>query len=553
MTVSHRQGFATMLAAMLHVTVLVATTPRATAQICYSETATLVGEPLSSSTGRTVAMRGTTALVGATLEGDHGAVYIFERDESGWSQQAHLTPSLPAGFGSEFGHSLAVDGDVVVIGAWLGNWNPYGPLGAAYVYRRSGTSWTFEQELGSNQLAEFSYFGASVAVSQDTLVVCADGPELAFVFVWDGTAWIERAQIDNPGPNGGYFGNQVALSAAPSSSTLVVGAPFLDLPGNTSNGGGAYVFVGNGASWTLQAEILPPGSPLADRHFGAGLALSGDTLLIGAPDDRNGGVRTGSAFVFTRNSNAWSFQKKLVSPVGAEGDDFGFGVALDQNQAVVSAPHQDGPGFEDGAAYTFYRSGSSWSAAATVQLDEAPGSSAQTGFGVAISNDRIVMGTPPTARVFDLKTRVGTAYCHCASAPCANADVTAGCANSTGVGAILSAQGGSVDGDIDLLASRAVPNVFGLFFQGDVASQVAFGDGQLCANQNIIRLSASPILVSASGSALFGPCNGGPTVPEVTGVVPGSGLTKRYQFWYRDPSGPCGSGFNTTNGVAITW
>ncbi|HIK61647.1 MAG TPA: hypothetical protein EYF98_13265 [Planctomycetes bacterium] len=158
-----------------------------------------------------------------------------------------------------------------------------------------------------------------------------------------------------------------------------------------------------------------------------------------------------------------------------------------------------------------------------------------------------------SARVHVARPPVGVVECECSVGPCGNSNPGAGCLNSTGYGSLLGAWGDTRAADVSLVARDAPPGQFGIFFQGDLPLSSPFGDGLLCADQGLVRITPAPIQIDAGGAATFGPCYGDATIPSLTGVVPGSGSTRRYQFWFRDPAGPCGSGFNTSNGLAITW
>ena len=104
------------------------------------------------------------------------------------------------------------------------------------------------------------------------------------------------------------------------------------------------------------------------------------------------------------------------------------------------------------------------------------------------------------------------------------------------------------------MVTGARPGEVAFFFQGDNAVMLPFGDGFRCAGGAVVRITMPPIVIAGDGSAAFGPCFGDASISSITGVTPGSGATKRYQFWYRDPGGsPCGNGFNLSNALSIPW
>jgi hypothetical protein len=149
---------------------------------------------------------------------------------------------------------------------------------------------------------------------------------------------------------------------------------------------------------------------------------------------------------------------------------------------------------------------------------------------------------------------IKTDYCFCAAgAPCGNTDPTAGCSNSTGAGALLSTAGTSSVGNDDLVLTMAplATNKFGLFYMGTTMPLVPFGDGKRCVGGAIRRFP--PISSGAGGSISFGPVVGYtlanfPPAGQIT-----AGSVWRFQGWYRDPMGPCGSGFNLSNATSISF
>jgi hypothetical protein len=225
-------------------------------------------------------------------------------DDAGWDllqqairkaavQQAKLSGdgSLPGADGAEgdrFSYSVALDGDTVLVGAYRDDVGANIDQGSAYVFTRSDSSWTQQAKLTADDGAASDYFGYSVAIDGDTLLVGA---------VSDG-----------------------AINFNPSS---------------------AYVFTRSGNTWTQQAKLVADdGAP--NDYFGASVALDGNTALVGAyGDDVGVNGHQGSAYVFTRSGSTWTQQAKLVAGDGAITDRFGFSVTLDGNTALVGAYGDD--------------------------------------------------------------------------------------------------------------------------------------------------------------------------------------------------------------------
>ncbi len=310
-------------------------------------------------TSAAISASGTTALIGGSDDNEgHGAAWVFTRSGSTWSQQAKLTGSTetgPSGFGS--GVALSANGSTALVG---GPYNGDG-VGAAWVFTRKGTSWKQQgAKLLASGLNGFIDFGSSVALasSGDIALVGAPGHEApagsTWVFTRSGSTWTQRAKITATGEAGhSEFGEAVAVSA--NGGTVLVGGP-----GDNDDTGAAWVFTGSGSTWTQQGPKLTATGEVGKGGFGDGVALStkGSTALIGGPGDKGS---TGAAWVFTRSGSTWTQQGSKLSGAGESGDGlFGHSVALSGsgNTALVG-------GWDDdegvGAAWAFTRSKSKWS------------------------------------------------------------------------------------------------------------------------------------------------------------------------------------------------
>jgi FG-GAP repeat len=365
--------------------------------------------PFTGEFGVSVAVDGDTAVVGAPRDdaggSDSGSAYVFVRSESSWTEEAKLTAS-DAAADDFFGSSVAVSGDTVVVGAF-GNDDAGTDSGSAYVFVRSGSSWSQQQKLTASDGAAGDRFGGSVAVSGDTVVVGAfrdddagDNSGSAYVFVGSGSSWTEEAKLTaSDGAAGDGFGDSVAISG----DTAVVGARNDDVAGLRS--GSAYVFAGSGSSWTEEAKLTASDGAAGDR-FGDSVAISGDTAVVGARLDDGAGTDSGSAYVFVRSGTTWSQQKKLTASDAAAEDLFGWSVAVSGNTVVVGAFSDDDRGFGSGSAYVFVRSGSSWSQQQKLTAsDGAVGDS--FGVSVAVDGDTAVVGAHLDD---DAGLRSGSAY-----------------------------------------------------------------------------------------------------------------------------------------------
>jgi len=296
--------------------------------------------------GWSVSVSGDTAVVGANLDdtpaGETGSAYVFVRSGTTWTQQQKLVPS-DGESGDEFGRSVSVSGDTVVVGAFA-DFTAGGLTGSAYVFERSGTIWTQQQKLLASDGAPDDRFGYSVAASGDTVVVGAHGDDTtgslsgsAYVFVRSGTTWTEQQKLlASDGATEDGFG----WSVAASGETVVIGAPFDDLPIGRRVGS-AYVFVRTGTTWTQEQKLLASDGAALD-DFGEPVSVSGDTVVVGSPGaETPAGEEVGAAYVFVRSGTTWSEQQKLLAPDGESFDFFGQSVSVSVDTVVVAAPLDD--------------------------------------------------------------------------------------------------------------------------------------------------------------------------------------------------------------------
>lgn len=256
------------------------------------------------------------------------------------------------------------------------------PIEPASTEQRSSVEATFESEFLPNMQGGFHRFGWAVAISGDTLVAGAPGatppppPGLAYVFVRNGSNWVEQAVLESNAASGGaLFG----LSVAMVGDLLVVGSASETIGSNMEQGA-VHVFVRNGTAWTEEPMITATDGLDGDA-FGFSVAMSGDTLLVGAPGVNNW---QGAVYAFVRNGASWTEQAKFVT--NDAGDRFGRVLALDGDNAVIL--NGDPGGLIRVTAYVFTRNGPTWTQ--TAQLSASP--SPPFGLTAAISGDTVFVG-----------------------------------------------------------------------------------------------------------------------------------------------------------------
>ncbi|MFD1016028.1 T9SS type A sorting domain-containing protein [Winogradskyella rapida] len=306
--------------------------------------------------GRSVAIAGDYAIVGAPFDDDgasaSGSAYIFKRSGNSWTEQAKLTASDGA-VSDYFGYSVAIDGDYAIIGASYDD-DGASASGSAYIFNRSGNSWTEQTKLTASDAAATDYFGYSVAIDGDYAIVGAYNNAhagyrsgSAYIFVRSGNSWAEQAKLTaSDGVTSDYFGCSVAIAG----DSAIVGAYLDDDAGSSS--GSAYIFMRSGNIWTEQAKLTASDADGADQ-FGYSVAITGDSAIVGAYGNNDAGSSSGSAYIFKRLGNSWTEQSKLTASDADVFDYFGWSVAIAGDSAIIGALRNSDAGTDSGSAYFF--------------------------------------------------------------------------------------------------------------------------------------------------------------------------------------------------------
>jgi hypothetical protein len=345
--------------------------------------------------GFSVAISGDFAIVGSPNNAERGAAYIFEREENVWSQKRNAVRKRMIGIdtqkGDQFGYSVSISGETALVGARTHEINEQ-PFGAAYTFQRQKPFWVPHAKLLASDKAESDLFGESVAISGDTLIVgapshSAGGPNsgAAYIFGRDEGSWLPQAKLfDTKTASEDQFGSAVSIDR----DTAIIGAQQDDDAGR--NSGAAYIFIRRKDDWIQQAKIVPTDGATGDV-FGYAVGISGETSIIGAYGDDDASPEGGSAYIFVRNGTEWTQQAKFVVNETASLDHFGAAVAIDGDTAIVGAHGRDEVGIDSGAAYIFVRSGTAWTQQAKLIPDDGVEDDF-FGFSVSISGDTAVVG-----------------------------------------------------------------------------------------------------------------------------------------------------------------
>ena len=310
--------------------------------------------------GGNVALSGDTAIIGVIRDDDDangidsGSAYVFTRTGTSWNQQAKLTAN-DATEGDYLGYSIAIFGNTAVIGAPFDD-DMGKDSGSVYVFTRSGNVWSQQAKLTAEDGTAGDVFGISVAFSGNTIIVGADRNEekgidagAVYVFTRSGNVWRQQAKLTAADPaEGDIFGVRVALEG----NTALISASRDDDDIMGVNASSAYIFTRTGKTWSQQVKFTAPDGAAQDR-FGRSVALAGDTAVIGAMFQDDKGENSGSVYVFKRSGNTWGLKDQLTASDGADGDVFGWSVALSGNTAVISANRDDDNGENSGSVYIF--------------------------------------------------------------------------------------------------------------------------------------------------------------------------------------------------------
>ena len=594
------------------------------AQMAYAKASNTGAQDLF---GHAVAIDGDTMVVGAAGEDssatgvdgnaadngstDSGAAYVFVRKNGAWSQQAYLKASNTGG-GDGFGSAVAVSGDTIVIGA-QGEDGGGGGLGAAdnskvdsgavYVFTRVGATWTQQTYVKASNPDAGDAFGSAVAISGDSIVVGAyvEGSSAvgvngaggdnskassgaAYVFTRAGSAWTQQAYLKASNTDAyDFFGNSVAISG----DTVVVGAPGEDSNATGINGlqsdnsksgsGAAYVFARSGATWSQQAYVKASNTD-ANDSFGFPVAISGDTFLAGAQGEAsnattvnglqsdNSKPSSGAAYVFERSSGAWSPQAYLKATNTDSEDYFGSQLAIAGDSIAVGAWGESSAkagigsaGFDNGktqagAAYVFNRQGNAWSLQAYVKASN-PDIGDDFAASVALAGNTLVVGASGEDsnavgingnQADNTVYSSGAAYIFQLNQDCddGNACTLDGCAVATGTCTHTAASGACSDGD---------PCTVGDACSGGVCAPGAAP----CDDKNVCT-SDSCALGLCTHVTVSGPCDDGNAC--TLGDTCSSGACAGATSLTCDDSDPCtadscnaGTGcVHTSLGVAVT-
>ena len=294
--------------------------------------------------GRSVAIDGNSIVVGSYYDDGSGSAYVFFNSGSVWAQQQKLV-APDAAPDDRFGCSVSIDNNTIVIGAYRCN----NHTGSAYVFTRTGPNWGFQEKLTASDAQSGEYFGYSVAIDNNTIVIGAPNWNTptgsAYFYKRQSTTWLEQSVLRG---DAGHFGFSVALDG----NCAVIGA----YEGDTnivSGAGTAYVFANTDAGWVEQQKLFDANSPVYGEDFGWSVAIKNDTILAGCVNDSINGEKAGAVFEFVRTGSTWVQSDRFTAGDANTDDKFGSSLALSGRHIIIGAPYNFNDGNSTGSAYFF--------------------------------------------------------------------------------------------------------------------------------------------------------------------------------------------------------
>ncbi len=345
--------------------------------------------------GSRIAIDGNTAVIGAVNENNlTGAIYVFIRSGKTWTQQARLQANDIA-VGDAFGFDVGISGDTIVTSSYRKSGG-----GAVYVFVRSGTTWTQQQKILSSDLASGDLFGWKLGISGNTIIASSPDKNVnennlhgsAYIFTRSGTVWTEQQILNRPTETNTY---RLGRSVAIDGDTVVIGAPETFDP-SLGSIGAAYVYTRSGTTWTEQQRLYSSDT-VGGEDYARSAVISGNTVVIGAPKHTvNGNLRQGAAYVFVRSGTTWTQEQKITNPNGRADDALGGTLAIDGNTLILSrfSPLS--------TVYVLTRSGTTWTERRKLTYSDSgadPYNNNSYASHIAVDGDTIMVGAVTTKNI----------------------------------------------------------------------------------------------------------------------------------------------------------
>lgn len=318
-----------------------------------------------------------------------GVTYLYQQSGNTWKPVKTLFDANAVG-SQYFGVSIATRGNDVMIGGPLAS-----TTGQAFVFIRSGSTWTQQATLQAADREANDGFGQRVAIDGDWALVAAPYEDEAaptagavYAFKRTGTTWAQTQKLMAATPDANdVFGQSLILN----ETEALIGSSDTDNYPNPYFGGRVHVWTRASNTWT-EGTTLRPSDASSSKNFGAALARSGNWLVVGAPNDGQTAGGAGAAYVFERVGSNWVERQKLRADDGKPNEHFGGAVSIDGEKIAIGAKDAAGKVADSGAVYVFELDGT-WK-----QIWKLVASDGKTedAFGTccAISGDFVAVGAP---------------------------------------------------------------------------------------------------------------------------------------------------------------
>lgn len=302
--------------------------------------------------GKSVAIRGDTILVGSYYDDSKGSAYIFSDSGGVWTQQQKIV-APDAASGARFGCSVAIDNNTIIIGAYGDN----SYAGSASVFVLADSNWVFQQKITASDALLGDNFGYSVAIDNNIIIIGAPNDDYsnlgdagsAYLYQRQDTTWLEQNILR---ASDGGLSHRFGFSVALGGNWAVIGAYEGDA-NVVSSAGAAYIFSQTDTNWVERQKLFDANDPCGGDDFGFAVAIKNDTILVGCPYDFVNGNMAGSVFEFVRMDTNWIQSDRLAAGDANTNDRFGSSLALSGRHIIIGAPNNFNNNKATGSAYMF--------------------------------------------------------------------------------------------------------------------------------------------------------------------------------------------------------
>jgi hypothetical protein len=341
--------------------------------------------------GESIAIEGDTAVLGAPNMDSHGLAYIYNYDGAIWNEVAILRPS-DGRSEDQFGISVSISNNRILIGSSHNSSNEILASGSAYIFEKVNGEWSQSHKLNCSAVERFGRFGHAVSLVGNRAAIGAydsynpaNEEGLVCIFDFNNGKWVESQVLYTEDSQSKYFGHSLDLS----ENRIIIG-DYRD-SSNGSISGAAYIFDFENESWILKQKLFADEIESFD-YFGYSVSVNGDKALIGARGDDDLKSASGAAFVFELNNDVWQQKQKLLPSDGIELGLFGYSVNLISNRAYIGSPGIDSTNNYNGAVYVFDYDDISWNQTKKITATDGELND-QFGYSIATFENSLFVGS----------------------------------------------------------------------------------------------------------------------------------------------------------------